>query len=241
MEPYWEEYQAYCQQRSAAELTEVSHRNWARQWVRSRRTHRLNDEARSQQTPPSEPSARKRREEPDFYQGYTSAEASGHSATSRGDAPRWQPKAKTGGVAPQIANRDESSTMAFRPYPAQRLVILAEAGLAPFPAASSRRSGSIEDLNVHRICRSVNQAFLDSLPRMGPFTAKQVQALMTTFLTTRVGFEGEDLQRRLEHATVSPSPGRDRFAMRTETPTFQAPPQVAYHGSHPETLHALMS
>ena len=56
---------------------------------------------------------------------------------------------------------------------------------------------------------------------------------MTTFLTTRVGYEGEDLQRRLDHATVSPSPGWYRFAMRAETPTFQAPPQVAYHGSHP--------
>ena len=144
---------------------------------------------------------------------------------------------------PDSYNRDDSSTMAFRPYPAQCLVTLAEAGLVPFPAASSRRSGSIEaeDLNVYRICRSVNQAFLDSLPRMGPFTAKQAQALMTTFLTTRVGYEGEDLQRRLEHATVSPSPGRYRFATRTETPTFRAPPQVAYHGSHPETLHALIA
>ena len=232
MESYWEEYQSYCQQRSAAGLAVVSYRNWARQWIRSRRTHSAKEEA-------GEPSTRKRREEPSSNQSYTSAEASGYN-TSRGVAPRWQPKAKTGGVAPQTANRADISTAA-RPYPAQCLATLAKAGLSPFPAASSRQAGTVEDLNVHRICRTVNQAFLDSLPRMGPFTAKQVQALMSTFFTTWVGYEGEDLQRRLEHATVSPTPGWYRCAIRTETPAFEAPPQVAYHGSHPESLHALIA
>ena len=51
---------------------------------------------------------------------------------------------------------------------------------------------------------------------MGTFTAKQAQALMLTFLATRVGYGGEDLQRRLEHATESSTP-------------------------HPEALHALVA
>ena len=75
---------------------------------------------------------------------------------------------------------------------------------------------------------------------MGPFTAKQAQALMSTFLATRVGYGGENLQRRLEHATESPTQGWYRFAMRTETPAFEVP-QVAYRGSHPEALHALIA
>ena len=114
-------------------------------------------------------------------------------------------------------------------------------GHTPWPAASLRRAGTVEDLNVHRICRAVNQVFLGSLPGMGKFTAKQVQALMLTFLTTRAGYGGEDLQRRLEHATESPTPGWYRLAMRTETPAFGAPPQTGYHGSHPEALHALLA
>ena len=64
---------------------------------------------------------------------------------------------------------------------------------------------------------------------------------MSTFFTTRVGNEGEDLQRRLEHATVSPTPGWYRFALRTEILAFEAPPQVAHHGSHSEELHALIA
>ena len=239
MEADWEEYQSYCQQRAAAGLAVVSYHNWARQWIRPRRTHSAKEEAANQQASTSEPSTRKRREEPSCNPSYTGAEASGYN-TSRGVAPRWQPKARTGGVAPQTPNRADSSASA-RPYPAQCLITLAEAGLSPWPAASSRRAGTVEDLNVHRICQAVNQAFLDALPRMGPFTAKQVQALMTTFLTTRVGYGGEDLQRRLEHATESPTQGWYRFAMRTETPAFEAPPLVAYHGSHPEALHALIA
>ena len=126
------------------------------------------------------------------------------------------------------SGQEHSSRKASRPYPTQCIVTLAEAGLVPFPAASSRRSGSIEDLNVHRICRTINQAFLDSLPRMGPFTAKQVQALMTTFLTTRVGYEGEDLQRRLEYAAATEVDGWFRFAVRTISPDFHASPPAGF-------------
>ena len=239
MEPYWDEYQAYCQQRSAAGLAEVTYRNWSRQWIRSRRTHRAKEETAGPYPSSSESSTRKRRESTPYDVSYTGAESSGYAA-SAGAAPRWQPKAKSGGVAPQLAQRSEPSTSA-RPYPAQCLVTLAEAGLSPWPAASLRRAGTVEDLNVHRICRAVNQAFVDSLPGMGKFTAKQVQALMLTFLTTRAGYGGEDLQRRLEHATESPTPGWYRLAMRTETPAFGAPPQTGYHGSHPEALHGLLA
>ena len=159
MEPYWDEYQAYCQQRSAAGLPEVTYRNWSRQWIRSRRTHRAKEEAAG-----TESGTRKRRESTPHNVSYTGAESSGY-ATSAGVAPRWQTKAKSGGVAPQPAQRSEPSTSA-RPYPAQCLVTLAEAGLSPWPAASLRRAGTVEDLNVHRISRTVSQAFLDSLPGM---------------------------------------------------------------------------
>ena len=120
MEPYWEEYQAYCQQRSAAGLSEVTYRDWSRQWIRSRRTHKAKEDAAGPYPSTSDSSTRKRRESMPSEVSYTGAESSGY-ATSERAAPRWQPKAKSGGVAPQQAQRSEPSTVA-RPYPAQCLL-----------------------------------------------------------------------------------------------------------------------
>ena len=108
---------------------------------------------------------------------------------------------------------------------------LQEAGLALFPAASPRRAGSIEDLNNQRISKTVNQAFLNALPvsETGPFSPKQVQALIQTFFATRTGLNGEDLRRRLER----PEPEGDwcRLCFIGQ--------RGGYHGSHLEALHSL--
>ena len=121
------------------------------------------------------------------------------------------------------ATRAEKESRAYSP---QCQITLAEAGLAPFPFASARRSGSTDDLNSHRIFKTTNQKFLDSLPELGPFTAKQAQALMTTFLDTRVGYGGQDLQRKVELATPTDDPAWFRFAFRTDPVNIQSEPTI---------------
>ena len=64
------------------------------------------------------------------------------------------------------------------------------------------------------------------------FTPKHVQALIQTFLTTRTGFNGEDLQRRLEYPEADGNWFRLRF--RSENANFTAEPKIGFHGSHLE-------
>ena len=231
MESYWEEYQSYCQQKDQQP-------GW--RWYPIGLGPDNGSGPEEHIAPKKKPVPSKRRP---VNQVHASAEKSHHqtSATQvlkQAATIHLEELLPDGSLKPKEELLPRQLTELIS---AQRHVHTQPSAWLPFPAASSRRAGTVEDLSVHRISRAVNQAFLDSLPRMGPFTAKQVQALMSTFFTTRVGYEGEDLQRRLEHATVSPTPRWCRFAIRTETPAFEAPPQLAYHGSHPEALHALIA
>ena len=81
----------------------------------------------------------------------------------------------------------------------------------------------------------MNQAFfVDATPEAGPFSPKHAQALAQTFLTTRTGFDGEDLQRKLEH----PEMDGERFCLqfRSEKANFTTEPKIGFHGSHLEAL-----
>ena len=92
---------------------------------------------------------------------------------------------------------------------------------------------------MHRTSKTANQAFIDATPEAGPFSPKQAQALAQTFLTTRTGFDGEDLQRKLEHPEMDGEWFRLQF--RFEKANFTTEPNIGFHGSHLEALHSLIA
>ncbi|CAE7640407.1 unnamed protein product, partial [Symbiodinium necroappetens] len=178
--------------RTAEGLPKVSYRNYLRQWKRSEDGHVGRGEPRLDKggkggkggvTPPPPPPKRRQDE------------------TEGGGAPPAV-KAKGGEIFRKSWQLKLHSDRLYRKEKWKLLKTLANAGYPEFPDQKPTCGGSISDINTGRLSVSSTRKLIEGLSSCQEPTAALASALMTSFLKTRKGLNGEDLLPKLGPVTA---------------------------------------
>lgn len=130
-----------------------------------------------------------------------------------------------------------SSTPASSPDP--HLQILQQARLAAFPPKALVRSGSVLDLNQHRVAMVVKRTFVDNLPEVPAPTAEVMRALLRTFCSSRYRSDGTDLF----DCSVMPMADGEFWRFPFESgrgDDVGKENERGWHGTHVEALHSIL-
>ena len=149
-------------------------------------------------------------------------------------------KAKGGEIFRKSWQLKLHSDRLYRKEKWKLLKTLANAGYPEFPDHIPTCGGSISDINTGRLSVSSTRKLIEGLSSCQEPTAALASALMTSFLKTRKGLNGEDLLPKLGPVTAGYW-YKFPFTAPNKLDISDDQADTGFHGTHLECMHAILA